>query len=178
MDWPVTCLLFCLSLSYNLPLLMLLTLVVPYSSIDNGTAAASYLSVPLLVSALDDLDPKSLALSYGVMNAQAVALSLLTIRTQQIVDAIDVDEPGNLDKAQTIKYEDTELEVIYPADTLVLLGKHKGGVYHAIYKDINKLTGPGLKELCKQYSLATTGNKTVLKERITGFSQDKSHWQQ
>ncbi|KAJ3853595.1 hypothetical protein EV368DRAFT_63942, partial [Lentinula lateritia] len=95
----------------------------------------------------------------------------------QIVDAIDVDEPGNSDKAQTIEYEDKDLEVIYPADTLVLLGKHKGGVYHAIYKDINKLTGPGLKELCKQYSLATTGNKTVLKVRITGFSQDKSHWQ-
>ncbi|KAJ3919639.1 hypothetical protein F5877DRAFT_77845 [Lentinula edodes] len=182
MGWPFAWPSFRLSLSIYLPPFPLTLGVVPGSSIDNGAAAAGYLSVPLLVSALDDLDPESLALFYGVVNAQAVALSLLTIRTQQIIDAMDVDEPGNSDKAQIIEHEDKDLEVIYPAepqpaDTLVLPGKHEGGVYHAIYKNINKLTGPGLKELCKQYSLATTGNKTVLKERITGFSQDKSRWQ-
>ncbi|KAJ3846397.1 hypothetical protein EV368DRAFT_69959 [Lentinula lateritia] len=169
MGWPFVCPSFRLSLSIYLPPFPLLTLgVVPGSSIDNGAAAAGYLSVPLLVSALDDLDPGSLALFYGVVNAQAVALSLLTIRTQQIVDAMDVDKLGNLGKAQGIENEDEELKVVYPADpqpadTLVLPGKHENG--------------PGLKELCKQYCLSTTGNKKILKERIAGFSQDKSRWQ-
>ncbi|KAJ3915736.1 hypothetical protein F5877DRAFT_69613 [Lentinula edodes] len=183
MGWPFVCPSFRLSLSIYLPPFPLLTLgVVPGSSIDNGAAAAGYLSVPLLISALDDLDPESLALFYGVVNAQAVALSLLTIRTQQIIDAMDVDEPGNSDEAQTLGHEVGDLEVIYPAepqpaDTLALPGRHEDGVYYVVYKNITKLTGPGLKELCKQYSLATTGNKTVLKERITGFSQDKIRWQ-
>ncbi|KAJ3926530.1 MAG: hypothetical protein NXY57DRAFT_1112400 [Lentinula lateritia] len=176
--WPS----FRLSLSIYLPPFTLTLGVVPGSSIDDGAAAAGYLSDLLLISALDDLDSESLALFYGIVDAQAVALSLLTIRTQQIIDAMDVDEPGDLDEAQIIEHGDKDVEVIYPAepqpaDTLVLPGKHEGGVYHAIYKNINKLTGPGLKELCKQYSLATTGNKTVLKERISGFSQDKSRWQ-
>ncbi|KAJ3803616.1 hypothetical protein F5876DRAFT_84887 [Lentinula aff. lateritia] len=182
MNWPFAWPSFRLSLSIYLPPFTLTLGVVPGSSIDNGAAAAGYLSVPLLISALDDLDPESLALFYGVVNAQAVALSLLTIRTQQIIDAMDVDEPGNSDEAQTLGYEVGDLEVIYPAepqpaDMLALPGRHEDGVYYVVYKNITKLTGPGLKELCKQYSLATTGNKTVLKERITGFSQDKIRWQ-
>ncbi|KAJ3911752.1 hypothetical protein F5877DRAFT_85575 [Lentinula edodes] len=180
MGWPFVCPSFHL---FYLPPFPLLTLgVVPGSSIDNGAAAAGYLSVPLLVSALDDLDPESLALFYGVVNAQAVALSLLTIRTQQIVDAMDVDKLGNSGEAQSIENEEEELQVVYPADpqpadTLVLPGKHENGIYYAIYTNINRLTGPGLKELCKQYCLSTTGNKKILKERIAGFSQDKSRWQ-
>ncbi|KAJ3861307.1 hypothetical protein EV359DRAFT_66588 [Lentinula novae-zelandiae] len=194
MGWPVLCPLFRLSLSIYLPPFTLLTLgVIPYSLIDNGAAAAGYLSVPLLVPALDDLDPESLALFHGVVNTQAVALSLLTVRTQQIIDAMDVDKLGNLGEAPTIENEDEELEVVYladpqPADTLVLPGKHENGIYYAIYTNmfltcmpslpfLHQLTGPGLKELCKQYCLSTTGNKKVLKERIAGFSQDKSHWQ-
>ncbi|KAJ3925620.1 MAG: hypothetical protein NXY57DRAFT_1043959 [Lentinula lateritia] len=183
MGWPFAWPSFCLSLSIYLPPFTLTLGVVPGSSINNGAAAAGYLSVLLLVSALDDLDPQSLVLFYSVVNAQAVALSLLTIRTQQLVDAMDVDKPGNSDEAPTLGHEVGDLEVIYPADpqpanTLALPGRHEGGVYYVVYKNITELTGPGLKELCKQYSLATTGNKTVLKERITGFSQDKIRWQQ
>ncbi|KAJ3846157.1 hypothetical protein EV368DRAFT_89483 [Lentinula lateritia] len=141
MNWPFAWPSFCLALSIYLPPFTLTLGVVPYSSIDNGAAAAGYLSVPLLISALDNLDPESLALFYGVMNAQAVALSLLTVRTQQIIDAMDVDKLGYLGEAPTIENEDEELEVVYPADpqpadTLVLPGKHENGIYYAIYTNM------------------------------------------
>ncbi|KAJ3871767.1 hypothetical protein F5051DRAFT_433587 [Lentinula edodes] len=186
MDWPVACPSFRLSLSFILPPLTLLTLSVPYSSIDNGGAAAPAAgSLDLLITSLDDLDPKFLTVVHNTLNTQATVLSLLTIHCQQIVEAMDIDLPSNNLAAGAamnhIEIDGKKVKIVYPpepqpAGTLALPCKYDG-VFHVAYKDINKLSRPALLELCKQYSLSSLGNKIVLKDRITGFSENKIRWQ-
>ncbi|KAJ3870323.1 hypothetical protein EV359DRAFT_76020 [Lentinula novae-zelandiae] len=186
MDWPVLCPSFRLSFSFILPPFTLLTLGVPCSSIDNGGAAAPAAgSLDLLITSLDDLDPEFLNLVHNTLDTQATVLNLLTIRCQQIVEAMDIDLPSNNLAAGAamnhIEIDGKNVEIVYPpepqpAGTLALPCKYDG-VFHVAYKDINKLSRPALLELCKQYSLSGLGNKIVLKDRIAGFSEHKIRWQ-
>ncbi|GAW08630.1 protein [Lentinula edodes] len=156
----------------------LLTLGVPCSSINNGAAAAAG-SLDPLVSDLDALDTQSFATLCGVLNLHAATLSLLTLRTQQVMDAMEVDSNG--ESSTNIKINGEIFKVIYPpepqpAGTVVLPGKQEDGVFHAMYKDINVLKRPALLELCKEYSLGSQGNMKVLREKITAFSENKIRW--
>ncbi|GAV99316.1 protein [Lentinula edodes] len=191
MDWPVLCPSFRLSFSFILPPFTLLTLGVPCSSIDNGaTAAAGSLDL-LIVSAsasapsFNHLDPQFLTLLQEILNSQSIALSLLALRSQQLMDIMEVDKTS----ATSTNHVEIELdgqagetEVIYPAEpqptnSLVLPGEYKDGAIHAVYKDIDSLKRPALQALCKQYFLGTLGNKAILKQKLTRFSENRIHWQ-
>ncbi|KAJ3846876.1 hypothetical protein EV368DRAFT_69561 [Lentinula lateritia] len=90
MDWPVACPSFRLSLSYILPPLTLFTLGVPYSSIDDGGAAALAAGSldRLIVSTSNDLDPQFLILLHKILSSQSLALSLLALRSQQLIASL------------------------------------------------------------------------------------------
>ncbi|KAJ3805291.1 hypothetical protein F5876DRAFT_81936 [Lentinula aff. lateritia] len=191
MDWPVACPSFRLSLSYILPPFTLLTLGVPYSSISNGaTAAAGSLDL-LIVSAsasapsFNRLDPQFLALLHEILHSQSIALSLLALRSQQLMDIMEVDKTSATSTNHAEIESDGqagEIEVIYPPEpqptnSLVLPGEYKDGVIHAVYKDIDSLKRPALQALCKQYLLGTLGNKAILKQKLTRFSENRIHWQ-
>ncbi|GAW03847.1 hypothetical protein LENED_005599 [Lentinula edodes] len=156
----------------------LLTLAVPCSSINNGAAAAAG-SLDPLISDLDALDTQSFATLCRVLNLHAATLSLLTLRTQQVMDAMEVDSNG--ESSTNIKINGEIFKVVYPPEpqptgTAVLPGKQEDGVFHAMYKDINVLTRPALLELCKEYYLGSQGNMKVLREKITAFSENKIRW--
>ncbi|KAJ3806187.1 hypothetical protein F5876DRAFT_80954 [Lentinula aff. lateritia] len=184
MDWPVACPSFRLSFSFILPPFTLLTLGVPYSSIDNGGAAAPAAGSldSLIVSASNNLDPQFLVLLHKILSSQSLALSLLALRSQQLVGLMEID---NISSAPTdhvaIELEGQTIEVRYPAEpqppnSLIFPGEYTDGVMHTVYKDINNLKREALLALCKQYSLGTLGNKSVLKQKLIGFSENKIRW--
>ncbi|KAJ3849119.1 hypothetical protein EV368DRAFT_85858 [Lentinula lateritia] len=147
-------------------------------SINNGAAAAAG-SLDPLISDLDALNTKSFATLCGVLKLHAATLSLLTLCTQQVMDAMEVDSNG--ESSTNIKINGEIFKVIYPpepqpAGTVVLPGKQEDSVFHAMYKDINVLKHPALLALCKEYSLGSQGNMKVLKERITACSENKICW--
>ncbi|KAJ4486413.1 hypothetical protein C8R41DRAFT_921285 [Lentinula lateritia] len=187
MDWPVACPSFRLSLSYILPPFTLLTLGVPYSSINHGAAAAAG-SLSSLIAAFHDLDPDYLAVVRTTLDSQQLALSLLEMQCQQVLDAMDIDGSSG-DSPTAIPSEEIEIDgqqfkIVYPSepqpsDTLVLPGTYEKdtGVFYATYRDLNSLKRTALIEICKKYSLTTQGNMQVLKEKIVGFSENKIRWQ-
>ncbi|KAJ3809375.1 hypothetical protein F5876DRAFT_66504 [Lentinula aff. lateritia] len=184
MDWPVACPSFRLSLSFILPPFKLLTLGVPCSSIDNGGAAAPAAGSldSLIVSASNNLDPQFLILLHKILSSQSLALSLLALRSQQLVGLMEIDNTSSAPTDHVaIELEGQTIEVRYPAEpqplnSLIFPGEYTDGVMHTVYKDINNLKREALLALCKQYSLGTLGNKSVLKQKLIGFSENKIRW--
>ncbi|KAJ3753268.1 hypothetical protein EV360DRAFT_87939 [Lentinula raphanica] len=156
------------------------------STINNGANAAFTLP-PRLDAAVENLDAQTLALVRSTLDTQAVALSLLTQRFEQVLNIMEVDPPTDLSSANSsapehIEIDGQAMDIVYPLqpqpdDTIVLPGRYEDNVFYAVYQEINHLTRPELQDLCKQYSLATQGNKVVMKERLTGFSENKIRWQ-
>ncbi|KAJ3870471.1 hypothetical protein F5051DRAFT_434594, partial [Lentinula edodes] len=155
MDWPVTCPSFRLSLSFILPPFTLLTLGVPCSLIDNGGAAAPAAGslASLIISASNNLDPQFLVLLHKILSLQSLALSLLALRSQQLVGFMEIDNTSSASTDHVaIELEGQTIEVS------------------------NNLKQEALLALCKQYSLGTLGNKLVLKQKLIGFSENKIRW--
>ncbi|KAJ4497728.1 hypothetical protein C8R41DRAFT_865216 [Lentinula lateritia] len=184
MDWPVLCPSFRLSFSFILPPFTLLTLGVPCSSIDNGGAAAPAAGSldSLIVSASNNLDPQFLVLLHKILSSQSLALSLLALRSQQLVGLMEIHNTSSAPTDHVaIELEGQTIEVRYPAEpqppnSLIFPGEYTDGVMHTVYKDINNLKREALLALCKQYSLGTLGNKSVLKQKLIGFSENKIRW--
>ncbi|KAJ4491568.1 hypothetical protein C8J55DRAFT_557137 [Lentinula edodes] len=185
MDWPS----FRLSLSLYLPPLTLLTLGVPGSSISNGAVAAAG-SLTSLIAAFNDLDPDYLAVVRTTLDSQELALSLLEMQCQEVLNAMDIDSPSihppaaSPSACEEIEIDGHRFKISYPSepqpsDTIMLPGRYEKdtGVFHASYRDLNVLKRTALVELCKQYELGTQGNMRVLKEKLTGFSENKIRWQ-
>ncbi|KAJ3867260.1 hypothetical protein EV359DRAFT_78744 [Lentinula novae-zelandiae] len=185
MDWPS----FRLSLSLYLPPLTLLTLGVPGSSISNGAVAAAG-SLTSLIAAFNDLDPDYLAVVRTTLDSQELALSLLEMQCQEVLNAMDIDSPSihppaaSPSACEEIEIDGHRFKISYPSepqpsDTLMLPGRYEKdtGVFHASYRDLNGLKRTALVELCKQYELGTQGNMRVLKEKLIGFSENKIRWQ-
>ncbi|KAJ3726484.1 hypothetical protein DFJ43DRAFT_1157148 [Lentinula guzmanii] len=157
---------------------------------NNGATAAAGTFPSLIVSALNDLDSDSLAVFNSVLDLQAVALSLLSIHTCQMLEAMDVEVMSHDSlpisslpcPMETVESDGHPFTIIYPVEpqpenSLVLPGKIEAGVFHAIYRDITGSKRPELVELCKQYSLGSVGKKDELKKRLAGFSENKIRWQ-